>query len=191
MAKYNWERIIEVVKEVLPQCSEFSELARAVDARIAISRSTLRDGLKRELELTTASIEELREALLPEDKRLSPLAQALLGQLRKQRDTAFSMLDLVERYDRSPSSIQAAAEELYEAGYAVDVTEDMHVLMPKELAPTRGKIPMSHWADGNVHRYGVMSDTHLANRCARLDVWRQPMTSSRKRGSSLCSTPGI
>jgi len=170
MAKYNWERIIEVVKEVLPQCDEFAELARAVDARIAIRRTTLRDGLKRELELSTASIVELREALLPVDERLSPLAQALLAQLRKQRDTAFSMLDLVERYDRSPSSIQEAAQELHDAGYAVDITEDMHVLMPKELAPSVGKIPMSHWAEGNVHRYGVMSDTHLGNRNARLDV---------------------
>lgn len=170
MPKYNWPLIIETVKELLPQFDDFMELARAIEARFGVPRTTLSDGLKRELSLSSASMEELRTALLPEDKRLSPLAQSLLAQLRKQRDTAFSMLDLVEHYDRSPSSIQAAASELYGAGYAVDITEDMHVIMPKELAPSVGKIPMSHWADGNVHRYGVMADTHLANRCERLDV---------------------
>ena len=185
MARYNWERIIEIVKEVLPQCDDFSQVAHAVDARIGVSRTTLRDGLKRELKLSNASIVELREALLPEDERLSSLAQALLSQLRKQRDVAFSMLDLVERYDRSPSSIRAASTELYDAGYAVDVTEDLHVMMPKEMAPTRGKIPMDHWAEGNIHRYGVMADTHLANRCARLDVMEAAYNLFEQEGIKL------
>lgn len=170
MGKYDWKRVIEIVKEVLPQCDEFTELACAVDARIGMRRTTLRDGLKRELGLSTASITELREALLPEDKRLSPLAQALLSRLRRRRDVALSLLDLIEELDRSPSSIRTAAGELYKAGYGIDLSDDMHLMMPKEAVPTKGVLLVDHWAEGPAFRFGVVADPHVANRCSRKDV---------------------
>lgn len=170
MAAKNWDQIIAIVKEVLAAADTFVDLTNAVNSRIPISRTALREGLKRELDLSECTLPILREALTPTDERLSPLAQSVLKLLRRRRNVAFGMLELVEIFDRAPTSIETAFGELNEAGYYLELTDDRHAIMPSTRPPSKGRIPMDHWMEGNVHRYGVVSDSHVANRNSRLDV---------------------
>jgi hypothetical protein len=171
VTKYNWSHIIEIVAELLPQATDYSDLADAVNARVQIPRTTLRDGLARELGLEERSLESVKAALLPEDKRLSNLATALLGCLRKERDTAFSLVELCERFDRAPTSVEAAASELRDNDYYVEVSDDRHILMPNVIPKTGGVLPVEVWTiPTRIHRHGLVSDTHIANRHSRLDV---------------------
>jgi predicted phosphodiesterase len=171
--KYNWTQVFDIIKEV-GITDDWGSLARAIAARIGrMPRTTLLTGIERELDRTFATPAEL-VAFLSDDEEsaLSPLANAMLVLVRGRggRDTVFSVMHLSNRFDRSPSSVLAAAEELRSAGYYINATED-GVVMPKMITPSHNSIPVEVWTQpASVHRFGLISDTHLANRCARLDV---------------------
>jgi len=172
--KHNWERILSIIKEIGAGIAEWEALARAIAARTGhMPRKTLTDGLRRELERSFASPSELAAFLNDEDENtISPLASAMLDHLRGRggRDVVFSAIALSDRFDRSPSSVLSAAEELHAAGYNIVITEG-DVTLPAVLAPSFTKIPVEVWTkSASVYRFGLVSDTHLANRCARLDT---------------------
>lgn len=171
--KYDWTQVFDIIKEV-GVTDDWPSLARAVAARIgSMPRTTLLTGIERELGRSFASPSELLGFLTGDEAdALSPLANAMLILVRGKggRDTMFSVMDLSNRFDRSSSSVLSAAEELRGAGYYINATED-GVVMPKMITPTYNSIPVEAWTQpASIHRFGLVSDTHLGNRCARLDV---------------------
>jgi predicted phosphodiesterase len=173
MARHNWTKVFEIIREV-NVTDDWPALARAVAARTGhMPRTTLLSGIERELGRSFATPAELLAHLNGDDSDpLSPLANAMLELVRGRggRDTVFAVVDLSNRFDRSPSSVLSAAEELRDAGYYLNTTE-AGVVMPKQIAPSYNRIPVEVWTrPASIHRYGLISDTHLGNRCARLDV---------------------
>lgn len=172
-AKYDWEKVLALCKELAESCDSYKELAKRISARIEkqISRTTLTQGIKRETEMEFSIYEDF-QVWARGGERLSPLSSSILNYLKKgsNRDTAFSMLEMCEQFDRSPSSIKDAVKELQDNDYSVKMLDDGQVLLPKVVAPTCNRIPAGSWMHDRVHRFGIISDTHLANRCARLDV---------------------
>lgn len=174
MAKHDWPKIFEMIAKEIGVTDNWGALARAVAARTGnMPRTTLQSGIERELGRTFATPAELVSFLNDDESDpLSPLANTMLELVRGRggRDTVFSVLDLSNRFDRSPSSVLSAAEELRDAGYYINTTEE-GVVMPKMIAPSYTRIPIEVWTEpADTHRFGVISDTHLGNRCARLDV---------------------
>ena len=168
--KYDWEKLVQLTKEFIGQSSTWGDLVSIINAQIPVPRRTFEQGIQRELGIKGSFI-AIREELGGKTKVLSPLALSLLDQLRgKSRDAALSLIDLCERFDRSPTSILAAVEELLAEDYFIEITDDRHLIMPAAIPASRELIPVEHWMEGEYHRYGVISDTHLANRNARVDV---------------------
>lgn len=169
-SKYDWGEILRLTKEFIGQTDSWADLTSIINAQIPIPRRTYEQGIRRHLGLK-GSFSVIREELGGKTKVLSPLALSLLDQLRgKSRDAVLSLIDLCERFDRSPTSILAAVEELLAEDYFIEITDDRYLIMPAALPPSKELISVEHWIEGEYHRYGVISDTHLANRNARLDV---------------------
>lgn len=171
-ARHDWEQIIQLTREFIGQTDSWVDLGSVINARIqtVLPRRTLEEGIRRELDIE-GSFAEVREALGGRIKVLTPLAAALLAYLRgKGRDTAHSLVNLCERFDRSPSSIQTAVDELLAEDYFIEVSDDRHLIMPITIPASREIIPVEHWIEAEHHRFGVVADSHLANRNARLDV---------------------
>jgi predicted phosphodiesterase len=170
---YDWPAIIEICKELVGTVGTFRALRGAVVGRIGrdIPEGTLRSGLARNLGLDSRQFTLLKETLLGDGGDLTPLAKTMLNSFRKRRGEALTIMELCEAYDRGPKSIVAALEELEEQDYHIQITDDTHVLMPETVAPTRGVIPLELWTKpAEIHRYGVVADTHLCNRNERLDA---------------------
>ena len=138
--KHNWAQIFDIIKEVGPGIMGWGPLADAIAARTgSMPRTSLLTGLKRELGRSFVDVSELVTYLRKDDKDLlSPLASAILELVRgRGRDTTFSLLDLSDRFDRAPSSVLSAAEELHKAGYNIVIAkEKKSVTMPRILAPS-------------------------------------------------------
>ena len=170
---HNWNKVLPLAMELAGQASTWTALARAVSARLGpIPLATFKQGIKRETGQEFPTYAAFQAwALGQGDNPLSPLAQGLLAHLRGQgRDVPCSLLDLSETFDRSPSSILAAAKELRAADFYIEIADDRHIIMPTVQPPSRWRIPAGHWMQDRVHRFGLVSDSHLANRNARLDV---------------------
>lgn len=173
MAKHDWKQVFEIIQQIGATYSDWGALARAVAARTgSMPRTTLMTGIERELARTFATPSELAAYLSGNDEEaMSPLANAILALVQGSgRDTVFSVHGLSERFDRSGSSILSAADELRQADYYVNVTGES-IVMPKMITPSYDSIPVEVWTQpASIHRFGLVSDTHLGNRCARLDV---------------------
>lgn len=173
--KYDWKRVVEISRELAAQANSYVELAAAVSSRLgmAIPTKTFSDGIRRELDTGPIPYDELAMILAGEEApNLSPLGTALLALLqRKGREQTFTLIELCEMFDRSPNSVKAAVAEVHDAGYYISLSDDLHVLMPKVIPPTGGRLPLELWIKpATIHRFGVVSDTHLASRKARLDT---------------------
>lgn len=172
---HDWDRVITIAKELAATARSWTDLATRLGPRVEggrMPRQTLTQGIERELGRTFNSFQAFRDWALEGQEVLPPLTQALLDYLRRgeRQDTPVSLVDLCERFDRGPSSIEQAVSELSEADYHIRVTDDRKVLMPAVIPPSQTRIPFGEWLRDRVHRFGVVSDTHLANRNSRLDV---------------------
>lgn len=172
---HDWDRVIAIAKELAATARSWTDLATRLGPRVEggrMPRQTLTQGIARELGRTFDSFRAFRDWALEGQEVLPPLTQALLDYLRRgeRQDTPVSLVDLCERFDRGPSSIEQAVSELGEADYHIRVTDDRKVLMPAVIPPSQTRIPFGEWMRNRVHRFGVVSDTHLANRNSRLDV---------------------
>lgn len=170
--KHDWEKIISLVETTADTIGNWTALARVVSGHTrSITPEGLKKGLEREMGRTFPSYSAFQAA--QSAGKMSPLANALLDNLRKRghRDLPMSLLVLSEMFDRSPASILAAAEELSGADYNIQITDDKHLLMPTTVPATCQRLPVEMWTKPDrIHRYGLLGDTHLCNRNARLDL---------------------
>lgn len=174
--RYDWGKITGLVKECIEHASSLGELHRAVNARMepAIPYGTFSSGLPREmkarLNIEYSGFGDLQLTLL--GPQISPLAQSILNYMRRgRRGAAISLISLCDLFDRAPTSVKAAIEEIQDSDYFIEVTDDRHVIMPEAPPPTCERLPVEVWTKpSRVYRWGVLSDTHLCNRNCRLDA---------------------
>jgi predicted phosphodiesterase len=172
--KHNWDKTIDVVKELVGETDSLKALRFAVSARTGeeIAKSTFKDGLERELDIQFDGIEELRHILLSEEDLLTPFEGMLLRYLRKRgRTRAISLLDICNRFDKGPSSVLNAAESLRGLGFNIQIDDDRtNLALPATVPQSGWTIPVDEYFDGTMYRFGVISDVHIGNRSFRLDV---------------------
>lgn len=167
MAYRDWDKIFnEEIPKYIGEASSITSLAEYLD----IPRTTLRDALDREFDFPITDMAQLRQCFSQE---LPELAEKLLGYLQhRARENKVTILELCEKFDRGPGSIQDALDCLWDNGYNIEVHDDTEtVRLSKDIPRERETIPIEYWTEqSRYYKFGVISDTHLCNRNSRLDV---------------------
>lgn len=163
----DWDRIFEEeIPEYLDEATSITHLADLID----VPRTTLRDALSRRFDVPISEVTQLRQAI---NQDLPELAEHILGFLQhRAKENTVTKLQLCDRFDRGPGSVQDALDTLYEAGYNVEVEDTTDSVRLSKIIPREQKtIPIEYWTDqSKYYKFGVISDTHLCNRNARMDV---------------------
>ena len=175
----DWTKIAVMAMELASEAHKKIDIWRAVCGRVGpIPNTTFWEGVTMELtgERGNMSLEKFKQFAqdrLGREDALEPLQQTLLRYLRGcTSNTSLSLLDLSEHFDRSPGSVRGAAQSLRDDGlYNVVINDDTNTIaLPRESPTSHTKIPLRTFMDGDLFRFGVIADTHLCNRNARLDA---------------------
>lgn len=89
--------------------------------------------------------------------------------LRLVRAGQHSIAGIADELDRGPATIQKTVDDLRGKGYRIELSLEDKAYIPDQLITGFTHIPLSNFRDGKWFRFGVVSDTHLCNKHARLD----------------------
>lgn len=116
----------------------------------------------------------------------------LVRKFLQKRGTA-SVADLADRFDRSPSSIRTALDELHAQGLYLDLSSD-DVAMPSEIRPGNADGgPLVHDVseyEGRSFKFGALGDNHLGSKHERLDVLNAAYDLYEKEGVTTVFNTG-
>lgn len=88
--------------------------------------------------------------------------------LTKNREKRYTIGDLCETVDRSPSTVKAALEELRGQGIVIHQVDEESVTLP--LVAQRQEVDLEIDFQGDSFTFGAISDTHLGSRHAAEDM---------------------
>jgi len=175
----DWDSIFgEEVHKYLDEATSLTHLAEL----LGIPRTTFRDALNREFDFPISEISQLRQAL---NWELPDLAGDILAFLQhRAKENKVTKLELCDRFDRGPGSVQDALDCLWDAGYNVEIEDDTESVRLSKIIPREDKtIPIEYWTEqSKYYKFGVISDTHLCNRNSRLDVLNSLYDKFEKEG---------
>lgn len=95
-----------------------------------------------------------------------PLVEQLLEVLEKKHGQELTISDIVRRLKVSPRVLMAAAQDLIDDGYIIDVTDE-YIKLAK-VAPDEENTHELDWQGNQVIRFGVVADTHLGSKWQQL-----------------------
>lgn len=95
------------------------------------------------------------------------LPDMILTLLKKRGN--YTLSELCDALDYAPGKIETAIATLKEGGYRIDLSNGSFHIPPPKLGGTT-RLPLEHFIDGRVVRFGVVSDTHISNVHHRADI---------------------
>src|SRR5690606_12670262 len=85
----------------------------------------------------------------------------------KKQSAQISLIELANKFDVAPAKIMQAIERLRSAHYTIELGESggVRVAQPR----TGGRTEVQAYKEGNLVRYGLVSDAHLGSKYEQLD----------------------
>lgn len=108
----------------------------------------------------------------PRQERSTPkshLAGRLQYYLTRRKNKRHTIVELCDKFDKSPSSIEKALEELDTQGYNI-IKENNEIELSNIIRTKKRHTLDIYDASTNYYKFGVVSDNHLGSKYSRLDV---------------------